>query len=60
MSSRIQRCATRLGAPAFVRARLGAALLAGIMLAATVGGCACRPGFVGPYGGVHAPRCYAY
>jgi hypothetical protein len=32
---------------------LGLSLLA-------LGACACRPGVVGPYGGVHPPRCVVY
>jgi len=32
---------------------LGLALLA-------LGACACRPGYVGPYGGVHPPRCVVW
>jgi hypothetical protein len=32
------------------------ALLAGLALSATA--CACRPGHVGPYGGVHPGRCW--
>ena len=60
MSNRLRRCASRFVIPAFGRARLGAALLAGLMLATSVSGCACRPGFVGRYGGLHPPRCYAY
>ncbi len=32
------------------------ALLAGLALSTTA--CACRPGHVGPYGGVHPGRCW--
>jgi len=33
------------------------AVLLGVVLLA---GCACRPGYVGPYGGVHPGRCVVY
>jgi hypothetical protein len=26
-------------------------------IATSIGGCACRSGYVGPAGGVHPPRC---
>jgi hypothetical protein len=29
-------------------------------LATCVSACACRPGYVGPYGGVHPGRCVVY
>jgi hypothetical protein len=29
-------------------------------LAASVSACACRPGYIGPYGGVHPGRCVVY
>lgn len=35
-------------------------LAAVLLLTATVAGCACRPGYVGPYGGVHPARCWAW
>ena len=33
-----------------------------LMLAAllTLGACACRAGYVGPYGGVHPGRCFIF
>ena len=34
------------------------ALAGGLLLISALTGCACRPGFVGPYGGVHPPRCW--
>jgi hypothetical protein len=37
-----------------------AAMLAGICLLATLAGCACRPGYVGPYGGVRPARCWVW
>jgi hypothetical protein len=33
-------------------------LLLGVL--AAVSGCACRSGYVGPYGGVHPGRCILY
>lgn len=36
------------------------AILAGICLLATLAGCACRPGYVGPYGGVRPARCWVW
>ena len=36
--------------------RAAAAALSMLALA----GCACRPGWVGPYGGVHPPRCVVW
>jgi len=29
-------------------------------LALSTGACACRPGHVGPYGGVHPARCWVW
>ena len=29
-------------------------------IAVSVQGCACRPGGVGPYGGVHPARCWVW
>ncbi len=29
-------------------------------LTISVSACACRPGYVGPYGGVHPGRCVVY
>jgi len=29
-------------------------------LAASVGACACSPGHIGPYGGIHPGRCVVY
>jgi hypothetical protein len=31
-----------------------------VLLALAVSGCACRPGYVGPYGGVHAGGCWVW
>ncbi len=39
--------------------RISSALLL-LALAASVSACACRPGYVGPYGGVHPGRCVVY
>ena len=36
------------------------AVLAGLLLIASLSGCACRPGYVGPYGGVHPARCWVW
>jgi len=36
------------------------AMLAGICLLATLAGCACRPGYVGPYGSVRPARCWVW
>jgi hypothetical protein len=36
------------------------AVLAGICLIGTLAGCACNPGYVGPYGGVHPARCWVW
>lgn len=36
------------------------ALVAATLLASALAGCACRPGYVGPYGGVHPARCWAW
>jgi hypothetical protein len=33
-------------------------LVAGMGLSAA--GCACRPGHIGPYGGVHPARCWVW
>ena len=35
-----------------------AAVLVLFALAASIGGCACRSGYVGPAGGVHPARCW--
>jgi hypothetical protein len=43
----------------FVCSRLPAVLV-GISLIGTLAGCACRPGYVGPYGGVHPARCWIW
>ncbi len=29
-----------------------------LALALGLGACACRPGYIGPYGGVHPGRCW--
>ncbi len=29
-----------------------------ICLGALLAGCGCRPGYIGPYGGVHPGRCW--
>jgi hypothetical protein len=31
-----------------------------LALASSLSACACRPGYVGPYGGVHPGRCVVY
>jgi hypothetical protein len=31
-----------------------------LTLALALGACACRPGYVGPYGGVHPARCWVW
>jgi hypothetical protein len=41
-----------------MRHMLSAALLLALVLAAS--GCACRPGGIGPYGGVHPARCWVW
>lgn len=35
-------------------------LAAGLLLVVALSGCACRPGYVGPYGGVHPGRCWVW
>ena len=40
--------------------RRSPAILAGIRLLATLAGCACRPGYVGPYGGLRPARCWVW
>jgi hypothetical protein len=41
-----------------MRRLLAAAVL--LALAGSLGACACRPGYVGPYGGVHPGRCWVW
>jgi hypothetical protein len=36
------------------------AVLAGLLLIFALSGCACRPGYVGPYGGIHPARCVVW
>jgi hypothetical protein len=31
-----------------------------IAMTASVSACACRPGHIGPYGGIHPARCVVY
>jgi hypothetical protein len=31
-----------------------------VLLALGVSGCACRPGYIGPYGGVHPGGCWVW
>ena len=53
------KCAWRLvvkGHP--MRQIMTALVLLG--LAASVSACACRPGHIGPYGGIHPARCVVY
>ena len=33
-------------------------LFAGLAIMTALGGCGCRPGYIGPYGGVHPGRCW--
>ncbi len=40
--------------------RRARAVLAGVLLIASLSGCACRPGYVGPYGGIHPARCVVW
>jgi|GEM_PF-1708228 len=35
-------------------------LLASLLLAGLLAGCACTPAHVGPYGGVHPGRCWVW
>jgi hypothetical protein len=35
-------------------------LAAGLLLVAALSGCACSPGHIGPYGGVHPGRCWVW
>ncbi len=42
--------------PAARKRRRGFAIA--VLLALSLGGCACRPGYVGPYGGLHPTRCW--
>jgi hypothetical protein len=37
-----------------------ATVLVLFVLATSIGGCACRSGFVGPRGGVHPARCWVF
>ncbi len=39
-----------------MRKLITAAVLLGLTL--SMGACACRPGGIGPYGGVHPGRCW--
>ena len=38
--------------------RLVLTILCLLGLAASVSACACRPGYIGPYGGIHPARCW--
>lgn len=38
--------------------RVATRVLAGLLLVASLSGCACRGPWVGPYGGVHPGRCF--
>jgi hypothetical protein len=57
--ARIQRWIplTEIGVSALKHV-LRALILLGLV--ASVSACACRPGYVGPYGGVHPGRCVVY
>ncbi len=35
-------------------------VLFGALLLSSLAGCACRPGHVGPYGGIHPARCWIF
>jgi hypothetical protein len=35
-------------------------MIAFLMSAVLLSGCVCRPGHVGPYGGLHPGRCVVY
>jgi hypothetical protein len=51
--------APRGGRPKLLRlARCVSAVTVAVLLAAALSGCGCRPGYVGPYGGVHPGRCW--
>ncbi|WP_428376986.1 hypothetical protein [Lichenicoccus sp.] len=41
------------------RTRLMSIAVAALLLA-TLDGCACRPGRIGPYGGIHPARCWVW
>ncbi len=40
--------------------RSAPAVLAGLLLILALSGCACRPSYVGPYGGIHPARCVVW
>ena len=52
----------RIHRPSFIRnARLThliSRMTVVMLVAAALSGCACRPGYIGPYGGVHPGRCF--
>ena len=35
-------------------------LMSALLLVIGLSGCACRPGRIGPYGGIHPARCWVW
>ena len=49
------------GIKRFRRSRFGRGLsvaAAGLAVLVALSGCGCRPGYIGPYGGIHPGRCW--